>query len=150
MTYYTSLLNQLGFKASLRVEPDQTYYREIGRLSLHPQTGFAEFPQPIPNPVVFYEPLTGQAIQPNGNRNWGEINDPFVNTTVQALAAVPGSRYGAVYGYWSQLELYVAKQAYVAVIGYPTFPEFVSGRIDLRTMVFSPVVGFDFSSIRVK
>jgi hypothetical protein len=150
MAYYTSLLNQLGFKASLKIEPDQRYYRTIGQLSRHPQTGFAEFPQPIPNPVAFYEPLTGQAIEPDGNRNWGEVDDPFVNTTVHALAAVPGSRVSAVYGFWNQLELYVAKEAYVVVIGYPRFPEFVSDRIDLRTLVFSPVVGYDFSSIRLK
>ena len=150
MAYYTSLLNQLGFKATLKVEPDQGYYRTIGQLNRHPQTGFAEFPQPIPNPVEFYEPLTGQAIEPNGNRNWGEVDDPFVNSTVRALSTVPASDLSAVYSFWNQLELYVANQAYVAVLGYPTFPEFVSDRIDLRRLVFSPVVGYYWSSIRLK
>jgi peptide/nickel transport system substrate-binding protein len=150
MSYYTSLLNQLGFKASLKVEPDQSYYRTIGQLGRHPQTGFVELPQVIPNPVDLYEPLTGQAIEPTGNRNWGEVNDPFVNSTVGALSAVPASDLSAVYRFWNQLELYVANEAYVAVIGYPTFPELVSDRIDLRTLVFSPVVGYYFSSIRVK
>lgn len=150
MAYYASLLTQLGFKATLKVVSDQSYYRTIGQLSRHPQTGFVEFPQVIPNPADFYEPLTGQAIEPTGNRNWGEVDDPSVNTTVHALAAVPASRYGAVYGFWNQLELYVARRAYVAVLGYPRFPEFVSDRIDLRTLYFSPVVGYDFSSIRLK
>jgi peptide/nickel transport system substrate-binding protein len=150
MAYYASLLDQLGFRASLKVVSDRAYYRTIGELSRHPQTGFAEFPQTIPNPVDFYARLTGHAIKASGNRNWGEVDDPAINTSVQALAAVPARSLSALYRLWNELELYVADKAYVAVLGYPRFPEFVSDRIDLRTLVFSPVAGYDFSSIRLK
>jgi hypothetical protein len=43
----------------------------------------------------------------------------------------------------------VADKGYVAVIGYPRFPEFVSSRIDFGKVIFSPVAGFDWSSFRL-
>jgi peptide/nickel transport system substrate-binding protein len=150
MAYYASLLDQLGFKATLKVVPAQSYYRTIGQLSRHPQTGFAEYPEKIPSPVDFDGPLNGRAIKPTHNRNWGEVNDPSINSNLHVLATVPARRLSAVHGFWNQLERYIASKAYVAVLGYPTVPEFVSDRIDLRTLVFSSVAGYDFSSIRLK
>jgi peptide/nickel transport system substrate-binding protein len=150
MTYYTSLLNQIGFKASLKLVPDQSYYETVGELKRHPQTGFAGFDADFPNPLGFYEPLTGKAIQPTGNRNLSELDDPVINATVRALAAVPASNLSAVYNFWNQLELYVANKAYLAVLGYPTFPEFVSDRVNRRALIFSPVVGYDWTSLRLK
>lgn len=149
MSYYTSVLNQIGFRARLKVVSEGRYYRTIGVRRRRPQTGFAYFDEDVPNAVQFFTPLTGQAIAPSGNQNWGEIDDSFVNTTVHALAAVPATQLSAVYGFWNQLELYVANQAYIAVLGYPTFPELVSDRINLRALVFSPVFGYDWSSFRL-
>lgn len=150
MAYYTSLLNEIGFRASLKLVADQAYYRTIGDLRRHPQTGFGGFDEDLPNPVGFYQPLTGEAIESSGNRNWGEIDDPFINMTVRALDAVPASNLSAVYRYWNELELYVADKAYLAVLGYPTSPEFVSDRVNRRALIFSPVVGYDWSSLRLK
>ena len=150
MAYYTALLNQIGFRANLKLVPDQAYYRTIGELRQHPQTGFAALDGDFPTPVVFYEPLTGQAIEPTGNRNLSQVDDPSVNSAVQALGAVPASNLSAIYRFWNQLELYVANKAYVAVLGYPTFPEFVSERVKRGVLIFSPVVGYDWSSLRLK
>lgn len=133
MTYYTALLNELGFNASL----------ETGSATADAQTGYAGLEDQLPNPVYFYDALT----DPHGQ---GGVDDAYINTTVQALAAVPGTTVSGVSGYWSQLERYLATKAYIAVLGYPTFPEFVSSRIDSGAVVFSPVAGVDWSSLRFK
>lgn len=133
MAYYTSLLNQLGFNARL----------EEGSAAADAQTGYAALVEQLPNPAYFYGPLTGP-------RSRSRIDDSYVNTTLHALAAVPGSTVSGVAGYWSQLERYFAAKAYVAVLGYPTFPEFVSDRIDSKAVVFSPVAGVDWSSLHFK
>ena len=38
----------------------------------------------------------------------------------------------------------------MAVLGYPTAPVLVSSRIDDGAVVFQPVVGIDWSSLRLK
>ncbi len=150
MTYYTSLLDGIGLNARLKVVPAGGYYRTIGDLRLHPQTGFGEYDRQIPYPAAFYDELAGSAIQPTDNRNWGEINDPYINRTVQLLGEVPAAGLDAVSSFWSELEQYTAQRAYVAVLGYRTAPELVSRRIDFSRVIFNPVVGYDWSSLRFK
>jgi peptide/nickel transport system substrate-binding protein len=149
MNYYTSLLDRIGFQASLRVVRDARYLPTIGDPNRGLQTGYAELFEDLPNPASFYEPLTGEAITRIGNRNWSQVDDAYINTTVRALAGVPAATVGAVGDYWGRLEIYVADKGYVAVIGYPRFPEFVSSRIDFGKVIFSPVAGFDWSSFRL-
>jgi peptide/nickel transport system substrate-binding protein len=150
MAYYTSLLNRIGFRARLKLIPDASYYSTIGTQKLQPQTGFGDFAADIPNPVDFYQWLTGTAIQTQGNQNWGEIDDPYVNRQVRLLGAVPAVHLSAVSGFWHLLERYVAEKAYLAVFGYQTVPQFVSERLVHPGIVFSPVAGLDWSSLRLK
>jgi len=133
LSVYVSLLDQIGFEASL----------QHGHGSHDPQTGLLTLDPRLPNPVYFYEQLIGPASR-------SRIADPYLNTALSALAAVPGSTLIGVSGYWSQLERYVADRAYVAVLGYPTAPELVSSRIDFPAVVFSPLAGVDWSSLALK
>src|SRR2546423_7198341 len=80
MTYYTSFLNQIGFKATQKVIADANYFSTIGNLKLNPQTGFADWNQDFPNPIDFYLLLQGKAIQTNNNENFGQVDDPTINT----------------------------------------------------------------------
>jgi peptide/nickel transport system substrate-binding protein len=150
MTYYTSLLNQIGFDATLKLVADHSYYAAIGDPGAGAQTGYGALYQELPNPADPYGQLTGQGNEATADHNWSQLNDPALNTSVRALTAIPASTVGAVANYWRELELDVADKAYVAPFGYPTFPEFVSSRIDFRALVFSPVAGYDLSSLRLK
>jgi peptide/nickel transport system substrate-binding protein len=150
MAYYTSLLNQLGFRARLKVIPDQRYYAMIGDLRNHPQTGIGAFNASYPNPVDFYRWLTGPAIQSTQNQNWGEIDDHYLNVQVRTLGAVPARYLLSVASLWHGVERYVAGLAYVDPFGYETVPEFVSARLKYKAIIFSPVVGFDWTSFRLK
>jgi peptide/nickel transport system substrate-binding protein len=150
MTYYTSYLNQLGFHATQKVIADATYWATIGNLKNNPQTGFADWNQDFPNPIDFYLLLSGQAILPTNNQNFGQVNDPTINSEVKTLGAVPTSDLNSVKSKWESLDQYTAKKAYTAVFGYQTFPEFTSNRINFSALVFHPVYGWDWSSFQLK
>jgi peptide/nickel transport system substrate-binding protein len=150
MTYYTQFLNQIGFKATQKVIADANYFSTIGNLKLNPQTGFADWNQDFPNPIDFYLLLSGQAILPTNNENFGQVNDPKINSEVQRLGAVPTSKLTSIARDWQSLDSYVAKKAYVGVYGYQTFPDFTSNRINYGAVVFHPLYGFDWSSFQLK
>jgi peptide/nickel transport system substrate-binding protein len=152
MTYYTSYLNSIGFKATQKLIADATYFTTIGESkTLHPQTGFADWNQDFPNPVDFYGPLLdGKSISPTDNENFGETNDPYINTQVTKLGATPTTQLSTVTSGWQAVDEYVAKKAYLAVFGYQKFPFFASNKIDYSALVFQPIVGWDLSSFELK
>jgi peptide/nickel transport system substrate-binding protein len=150
MTYYTSFLNQIGFKATQKVIADATYFTTIGNLKLNPQTGFADWNQDFPNPIDFYLLLQGTAIQANNNQNFSQVDDPKINKESNQLGVVPTSQLSTIASKWQALDEYVAKQADVGVFGYQTFPALVSDRIDLSTAIFHPLYGWDWSSFQLK
>jgi peptide/nickel transport system substrate-binding protein len=152
MTYYTSYLNSIGFKATQKVIADATYFTTIGESkTVHPQTGFADWNQDFPNPVDFYGVLLdGKAILPTDNENFGQTNDPYVNAQVTKLGVTPTTQLSSVAAQWQALDEYVAKKAYVAVFGYQKFPEFASDRMNYGALVFQPIYGWDLSSFELK
>src|SRR5437764_6099880 len=118
MTYYTSFLNQIGFKATQKVIADANYFSTIGNLKLNPQTGFADWNQDFPNPIDFYLLIQGSAILPTNNENFGQVNDPKINSESNKLGQVPTSQLTSISSQWQSLDQYVAQKAYVAVFGY--------------------------------
>jgi peptide/nickel transport system substrate-binding protein len=152
MTYYTSFLNSIGFKATQKLIADATYFTTVGEeKSLHPQTGFDDWNQDFPNPIDFYGVLLdGHAILPTNNENLGEVNDPYVNAQVTKLGATPTTQLSSVASQWQALDEYVAKKAYVGVFGYQQFPELASSRMNYPGLVFQPIYGWDLSSFQLK
>jgi peptide/nickel transport system substrate-binding protein len=149
MTYYTSFLNQIGFKATQKVIADATYFSTIGNLKLNAQTGFDDWNQDFPNPIDFYLLLQGSSILPTNNYNNSLVNDPHINSTAGNLGKIPTSKLNSVASQWQTLDEYTAKQAYEAVFGYQTFPAFTSNRIN-QNYVFHPLYGWDWSSFTLK
>jgi peptide/nickel transport system substrate-binding protein len=149
MTYYTSFLNQIGFKATQKVIADATYFSTIGNLKLHPQTGFADWNQDFPNPIDFYLLVQGSAILPTNNENFGEVKDPKIDSESTKLGAVPTSQLNSIASKWQALDQYVAQKAYIGVFGYQTFPAFISSRMS-SNYVFHPLYGWDWSSFSLK
>jgi peptide/nickel transport system substrate-binding protein len=150
MTYYTSFLNQIGFKATQKVIADATYFSTIGNLKLNAQTGFADWNQDFPNPIDFYLLLQKSAILPTNNENFGQVSDPKIDSTSTKLGAVPTSKLNTIASQWEALDKYVAQKAYVGVFGYQTFPAFTSSRIDTASAIYHPVYGWDWSSFKLK
>jgi peptide/nickel transport system substrate-binding protein len=151
MTYYTSFLNQIGLKASLKVIGDANYFTTIGSSkSLDPETGFADWNQDFPNPIDFYLLVDGKAIQATDNQNFGQTNDPKVNAAIAKLGTVPSTQLSSVASKWQSIDEYVAKKAYLGVFGYQTFPFFMSDRMNFAAAVKQPIYGWDFTSFQLK
>jgi peptide/nickel transport system substrate-binding protein len=152
--YYTSFLNQIGFKATEKIIADATYFPTIGSLKLNPQTGFADWNQDFPNPIDFYGILmAGDAILPTNNQNFGQVNDPVLNAKVNSLGSlykVPSSSLGAYASQWQQLDYYTAQKAYAAVWGYASFPKFTSSRLDYGAALLHQVFGWDWLTLKLK
>jgi peptide/nickel transport system substrate-binding protein len=152
--YYTSFLNQIGFKATEKIIADATYFPTIGNLKLGAQTGFDDYNQHFPNPIDFYGLLlAGDAISPTGNLNNSQVNDPIINARVNMLGSlfkIPTSNLSSAAGEYQTLEQYVAKKAYNAVFGYLQAPEFVSNRIDQSVLVFQPINGYWYNTFKLK
>jgi peptide/nickel transport system substrate-binding protein len=152
--YYTSFLNQIGFKATEKIIADATYFPTIGSLKLNPQTGFADWNQDFPNPIDFYGILmAGDAILPTNNQNFGQVNDPVINAKVNSLGSlykVPSSNLSAYASQWQQLDYYTAQKAYAAVWGYASFPKFTSSRLDYGAALLHQVFGWDWLTFKLK
>jgi peptide/nickel transport system substrate-binding protein len=150
MTYYTSFLNSIGFHATQKLISDANYWTTIGDLKLHPQTGFADWNMDFPNPVDFYLLVTKAGILPTDNENFGEVQDPYIDSQDSSLASVPTADLSTVASKWQTIDEYLAKKAYVAVFGYQTFPFFTSDRINYGDLVFQPEYGWDWTSFSLK
>ena len=148
---YAATLNAIGFKATLKTIADADYFSTIETLKNHPQTGFADWQQDFPNPTDFYQNLVdARAIVPVGNSNYEEVNDPHIQSELNALYPVPGNQVGTVASRWAALDSYVASKAYVVPYGYLSSPQFASNKVDFSKLVFSPLEGNDFSSLQPK
>ena len=152
--YYTSFLNEIGFKATEKIIADATYFPTIGNLKLNAQTGFADWNEDFPNPIDFYGILlAGDAILPTNNQNFGQVNDPVINSKVNMLGSlykVPTSSLSSVASQWQALDEYTSKKAYTAVFGYASFPKLASNRLDFSAAVLHTVFGWDWLTFKLK
>jgi peptide/nickel transport system substrate-binding protein len=148
--YYASVLNAIGLKASVKIVADAQYPATVGNLANNPQTGWLSFSQDFPNPSDFYQLLDAHSILPRENHNLSQVDDPHIQSELEALSPVPSSQLAGVIGRWQALDEYTARKAYMAVFGYDEVPKFTSERIDFGAAVFHPVYGTDWSSLRLK
>ncbi len=148
--YYTSMLNEIGFKATEKIVADAQYYATVGNLSNKAQTGFFSYSQDFPNPIDFYQLLDAKSILPTENHNLSQVNDPHIQSELASLGPIPSSQLSSVVPRWQALDEYTAKQAYLAVSGYEEVPKFFSDRINFGAAIFHPVYGNDWSSLELK
>ncbi|HEV7937480.1 MAG TPA: ABC transporter substrate-binding protein [Solirubrobacteraceae bacterium] len=148
--YYTSMLNEIGFKATEKIVADAQYYATVGNLSNKAQTGFLSYSQDFPNPLDFYQLLDAKSILPTENHNLSQVNDPHIQSELASLGPIPSSQLSSVVPRWQALDEYTAKQAYLAVSGYEEVPKFFSDRINFGAAIFHPVYGNDWSSLELK
>jgi peptide/nickel transport system substrate-binding protein len=144
--YYTSVLNDLGFKATTKLIADAAYFPTIGNLKSNPQTGFADWNQDFPHPSDFYLLLDEDSIQDTNNQNFSQVKDPHIQSELKELNAVPATDLATVSARWAALDKYVEDKAYFANYGYLVIPKFMSDRIDYKAAIVSPVYGNDWTS----
>jgi peptide/nickel transport system substrate-binding protein len=147
MGYYTSVLNQIGLKATLDLIPDASYEDTVGAArKVDPQTGFASWQMALPDAVDFYgRLLDGGSIRATGNSNLSQVDDPHINAAVTTLGGLGDS--AAATASWQALERYVTSKAYIAVIGYPTATFYTTPTIELGSGSVSPIYGWNLSAL---
>jgi peptide/nickel transport system substrate-binding protein len=149
--YYTQVLNQIGLKATEKLTARAVYFNTIGNAKTpNVQTGFADWQQDFPNPTDFYLLLDGRSIQPVNNQNFSEVNDPHIQSELNALNKVPATQLNTVAARWQALDTYVAQKAYEVVFGYNLSPQFFSTKLDFGSAIFHPVYFNDYTSWKLK
>jgi peptide/nickel transport system substrate-binding protein len=148
--YYTSVLNEIGFKATPKIISDSVYFPTIGNSKTNAQTGFADWVQDFPNPSDFYLLFNADTIQPTNNENFSLVNDPHIQSELAKLNAVPATKLNSVASEWQALDEYLARKAYVAAYGAEEVPKFFSDRIDFGSAVFHPLFFNDYSTWQLK
>ncbi|MBE7186992.1 ABC transporter substrate-binding protein [Jatrophihabitans endophyticus] len=149
-TYLNGLLNQLGFKSSIKSINDTVYFPTIGNLKNNPQIGFADWSQDFPNPSDFYLLLSKAGIQTTNNENFGQVDDPKIESQLSSLNSVPAGQLNSVASKWQALDKYVSSQSYMDVFGYSTAPKFTSTRVDYAGAIFNPVNYMLFNTVSLK
>jgi peptide/nickel transport system substrate-binding protein len=147
---FAQTLDAIGYKATEKVISPATYYPTVANPKTKAQAGFAEFAEDFPNPVDFYQLIDGSSIGTEANHDLSLARDSQIESEVQALGQVPASQLSTVAGRWEALERHTAQQAYMAVIGYQQAPKFTSQRVNYGALLFSPVYGPDWTTIRLK
>lgn len=147
---FAQTLDAIGYKAKEKVISPSAYYGTVTNVKTGAQVGFSEYAQDFPNPVDFYQLIDGDFIQPEGNHDMSLARDPAIDDGVKELAKLPASELPKVAARWEALERHAAKEAYVAVIGYQDAPKLTSERIDFGALVFSPVYGPDWTTLKLK
>jgi peptide/nickel transport system substrate-binding protein len=150
VSYFTDVLNKLGFKAKSKILADAQYFPTIGNLKLNPQTGFADWNQDFPNPSDFYLLMDKNTIQPTNNQNFSQVVDPKIQSELAALNPVSADKLSTVASRWQQLDEYLAKKAYIVSYGQQQVPKFFSDKLNFGAAVFHPLYGNDWSSLELK
>ena len=80
--------------------------------------------------------LDKNAIQPVNNQNFGEVNDPKIQTALAKLNPVPAGQLASARSgrRWTQ---YWPRRRTRSSYGYQSTPMFASNRIDFGAIVFS-------------
>jgi peptide/nickel transport system substrate-binding protein len=105
-------MTQLGFKTHVSlVDQSVMYAKYCGvpkqEIDACPTVGWVrDFADPL---TVLYVPFYGPAITPTNNSNWGQVNDPQINTAMQKAALVtdPNARAQA----WANIDKMLVNQA---------------------------------------
>lgn len=150
VSYYTSVLNEIGFKAKSKIIADAQYFATIGNLKLNAQTGFTDWNQDFPHPSDFYFLMDKNTIQDTNNENFSLVEDPHIQSELAELNGVPADQLESVAGRWQALDEYVAKKAYIASYGQQQVPKFYSSKVNFGAAIFHPLYGTDWSSLELK
>ena len=129
--YYASVLTSIGFKVVLKIINPSIYWSTIGNVKTAAQTGIAGQFLDFPNPGDFFLLLDARNIHPVNSDNFGNVNDPHLQTTIVRLEQVPASQLASVANQW-QLSVYAAQKVLAYTWGSSQLPEFLSNRIDFR------------------
>lgn len=146
--YLADVLNQIGLKAKPRIIEASVYFSTIGNQSTKAQAGFANWFQDFPSPANFLFLVDGKSIQSTNNQNFGNVDDPEINTLIaeankETDVADAAKKYAAV-------DRKLVEKAYVIPYGNRKLTKITSERIAFDAALFHPVYALDLTTLALK
>jgi peptide/nickel transport system substrate-binding protein len=148
--YYQGVLEELGFKVTLKILSPDNYFTVITNSSTPElDTGWANWFLEYPSPNGFFQPLLSEeSIAPTNGTNLPRFADPTLSKKIAELGEEPvGPQQEAEY---AQLDKEFMEEAPLAPYGTSTASTFVSDAINLENVIFTPSFGQDLASFEFK
>jgi peptide/nickel transport system substrate-binding protein len=147
--YYASALQSVGFKVTLKLVNPAIYWTTIGNVKTAADTGEAGQFLDFPNPADFLMLIDARNIHPVNSDNFGNVNVPHIQSTLERLEAVPAAQLMTVASQWAGLDEYAAKHVDYIVWGSNELVKFFSTRVNFASAVFQPLFFNDYSTWRL-
>jgi peptide/nickel transport system substrate-binding protein len=136
--YYEGVLKELGFNTKLKILNADNYFTVIGNETTPDlDTGFSDWFEDYPHPNDFFQPLLSTGgILPTNNQNFANHSNPEQDAEIQKLSEEQlGPEQEAAY---AALDEEMMEEAPWAPYGTRTLDTFVSSKINLDNIIYSP------------
>jgi peptide/nickel transport system substrate-binding protein len=129
--YMRDLLNQIGYKAKVKILDQQVYFGQVGDKTNNPQIGFTDWFMDFPHPSDLLEPsVSGAALKASPTFNTSYVNDPVINKKIADLVKQDPKKVASQY---ADLDKYIVQdKAYLAPYGTEQSTSFFSERMDSK------------------
>lgn len=148
--YYRRQLQRIGLRAHLKVLNSGSYFSVIGnRATPDLDTGWANWYADYPHPDDFFRSmLLGSSIHRFNNGNFSQINVPSLNARIERLSRERPGR--ALERRYAALDRSYMKLAPWVPYGNITLATLVAKDVDLKRVVWNPIVGADLASFQLR
>jgi peptide/nickel transport system substrate-binding protein len=147
---YADMLNEIGLDAKPVILDAAVFNQTVGKASTAAQTGVTAWFQDFPHPKNFFFLVSGDAIQPTNNQNFGNVDDPEITSGIAELSREP-ELTEEVADHWGELDRQLVEEGWIVPFGHRKLATFVSERMDFENCTrFHPVYNNDYSSFCLK
>ncbi|HWC27957.1 MAG TPA: ABC transporter substrate-binding protein, partial [Solirubrobacteraceae bacterium] len=147
--YLSDVLNQIGFNAKPRIVEASVYFTTVGNQRTRAQAGATNWFQDFPHPGNFFFLVQGKTIQQTNNQNFGNVDDPQINSLLDKANAI--ADIDEVADDYARADRLVIEGAHVAAFGHRKLTVFYSERMDFENCtVTHPVYNLDFTQLCLK
>lgn len=143
--YFADLLNQLGLDAKPKIISGAVFPQTVGNARTKAQAGVNGWTQDFPGAATFFQLIDGAAIQPRNNLNFGNVDDPFINATLQKANATSDAAKAAPL--YEAIDRRLVDQALVLPFGNPRSTKITSERVAFDQAVYHPVYSLDLTTL---
>ena len=138
--YLTDVLNQIGFKAKLKVVDPSVYFTTIGNQRTKAQTGVANWFQDYPHPLNWFDVLlNGNRITEEHNNNYSNADVDEINSKIEELKQEPEIT-DDVNTQWKEVDRLVLENALWAPVVNRQFTGFFKSDMDLENCYVNHVL----------
>ncbi len=141
-------LKAIGLDARPRIVEGSVYFQTIGNQKTKAQAGFANWFQDFPHPANFMFLVDGASIQETNNQNFGNVNDPVINSTLAKINQ--NADLAAVAPQYAQLDKRLIDEGLVAPYGNRKLTLTTSDRIAFDQVVWHPLYNVDYTTFALK